>query len=254
MAGSQSLDRGIAVLELLDASTRPIGVREISRQLDLSPAIVQRLLKTLVAHNYVRQDEDTRRYSIGYRALSLGTSLERTDNIIVAAHGELQKLASNHMLNGYLGTLQGNRAVYLLSVQSAGPVAIRNDPGEVTHLHTTAMGKVLLASLTDEQAANLLGPGPLTKVTEATITDPHVVIASLEDVRRLGYSTVVDENILGVTSVGAPIRTASGSTRAALSVAFARHFAPQLTTEAAAALVMEVAERLSKQLGYSPPT
>jgi len=251
MAGSQSLDRGIAVLELLDAAPRPVGVREISRQLELSPAIVQRLLKTLSEHNYVRQDDETRRYSIGYRALSLGTSLERTDNVLIAAHAELQNLAAKHKLNGYIGTLQGNRAVYLLSVQSEGPVAIRNEPGEATYLHTTAMGKVLLASLTDEQATTLLGPGPLTRVTEATMTDPRDVIASLSDIRRLGYATVFDENILGVTSVGAPIRTTSGRTRAALSVAFARQFSPELTTEAAAAIVLEAARRLSKGLGYT---
>ncbi len=83
------------------------------------------------------------------------------------------------------------------------------------------------------------------------MTDPGEVVAALADIRQRGYATVVDENILGVTSVGAPIRTSSGRTRAALSVAFARQFSPELTTEAAAAIVVDTAQKLSKDLGYS---
>lgn len=251
MSGSQSLDRGLAVLELLDNSPRPVGIREIARQVSLSPTIVQRLVKTLADHNYVKQDEETRRYSIGYRALSLGMSLARTDNLITYAHAELEKLAEEHQLNGYLGTLHGTRAVYLLSVQGKGPVAIRNEPGEVTHLHTTAMGKVLLASLTDEQAATLMGPGPMAWVTEATITDPRQLLAQLESIRANGYATVVDENIAGVTSVGAPVRGVSGRIIASLSAAYVRQFCPDLTVEAAARLLMDAAGRLSAKLGYA---
>lgn len=253
MTGSQSLERGIAIIELLDASRRPLGVREIARSLNLSPTIVQRLINTLHAHTYVRRDDETKRYSIGYRVLSLGASLARTDNLIVMAQAELRQIASLHKLNGYLGILRGNRALYLLSIQSEGPVAIRNEPGEVTFLHTTALGKVMLSGLTDEQAATLLGPKPLPKVTEATKTDPADIVADLAEIRRLGYATIFDENIMGVVSVGAPIRDASGQVRAALSVAFARQFEPDLKLDVVVDLVVTAAHRLSAKLGYIQP-
>lgn len=252
MSGSQSLERGLAVLELVDTSATPLGVREIARQVGLSPAITQRLVNTLCTHRYLRQHEDTRRYSIGYRALTLGTSLTRTDSLIVAANAELQKIAGAKKLNGYLGILRANRAVYLLAVQSEGPVAIRNEPGETTYLHTTAMGKVLLAALSDEQASILLGPGPLQRITDATKIDPVQILEELQAIRLKGYAEVVDENILGVNSLGAPIYDATGQVRAALSVAYARHFEPDMSIEQAAAIVKAAAERISQALGYRP--
>ena len=77
--GSQSLERGLAVLELLDGSETPLGVRELARRLALGPAIVQRLLNTLGSRGYVEQAAETRRYRIGPRALGLGAESHPVD-------------------------------------------------------------------------------------------------------------------------------------------------------------------------------
>jgi DNA-binding IclR family transcriptional regulator len=69
---SQSLSRGLDILLLIDASPAPMGVREIGRQLNLSSAIVQRLLNTLLGYGFVEQDPATRRYRVGHRSMVLG--------------------------------------------------------------------------------------------------------------------------------------------------------------------------------------
>jgi len=254
MAESQSLDRGLTILALLDASPEPVGIREIARQLDLSPAIVQRLVNTLMAHNYVERNVTTRRYSIGYGALGLGNSLLRHDKLITTAYSVLQILATRHELNGYLGALRGARALYLLSVQSTGPVAIRSLPGEFAYLHSTAMGKVLLASLTDEEAAERLGPGPLPKLAAKTMTDPARVIGQLKGIRRSGYSVVVEENLPGVVSIGAPVRNLTSQVVAAISAAFTERSSPHLTTEKVIPIVCAAANQVSLALGWSDAT
>ncbi|WP_210054471.1 IclR family transcriptional regulator [Neorhizobium petrolearium] len=252
MAGSQSLERGLEILDLLDKSPRPLGVREISRQMDISAAIVQRLINTLAEYNYVAQDKETRRYSIGYRAFGLGWSLTRKDRLISVAKPELDRLASDHLLNCYLGVLRGGRAIYILSVQSDGPIAIRSAPGSLTYLHSTALGKALLAGLADSDAYRLLTAEPLAQVTPHTVTDPDKIMAELADIRKSGYATVRSENIQGVISVGAPVHDTSGSVIAALSTAFAEWSTPEFTVEEVAKLVMDSAARISQALGHQP--
>src|SRR5262245_58049515 len=118
MNRSQSLERGLMVLELVNGSPTALGVREIARSLDINTTTVQRLINTLVGFNYLEQVAETRRYRIGPRALGLGSSLLRHDKLISSANTELQRLANEHGLSGFLCTLRGNRAVYVLAVQS----------------------------------------------------------------------------------------------------------------------------------------
>ena len=249
MTKSQSLERGLDVMELLNASARPLGTREIARQLDLSPAIVQRLLNTLAERHYIRQNAETKRYGIGYQVLNLGSSLQGKDALLVESRKELEALTKEMRLDTYLAVMQDKQAIYLLSIQGEGPVTVRGEPGQAMPLHSTAIGKVLLAALSDEEALRLLTPGPLRAVTEKTITDPYLLVSSLAKMREQGYAFVVDENILGISSVGAPVRDSSGQVKAAISASFSRHFSPDIRIEEVADLVMRAARRIGRNIG-----
>lgn len=248
MTKSQSLERGLDVVELLNNSTRPMGTREIARQLDLSPAIVQRLLNTLADRHYIRQYAETKRYSIGYQVLSLGASLQGKDTLLVESRKELEALTKEMRLDTYLAVMQDRQAIYLLTIQGDGPVTVRGEPGQIMPLHSTAIGKVLLAAQSDEEALRLLTPGPLRAITEKTITDPYLLVSSLGKVREQGYAVVVDENIMGISSVGAPIRDVAGQVKAAISASFSRHFSPDLEIEEVAGLVMRAAKRIGRNI------
>jgi len=247
--GSQSLERGLDVLEVVEAAGGEVGVREIGRRLRLSPTIVQRLVTSLARRGYVEKNSDTQRYRLGYRAMVLGASSEHGSDYIVTARRELERLARDHRLNGFVSVLHGGRAVYLLAVQADGPVAIKVDPGSEMPLHSTAAGKVLLASVGDAEARKLLGGGRLTAITPHTITDPAALVAVLAKVRRQRYALVVEENIRGVLSVGAPIVDRHGRVLAALSVAFPKYLEAGLTLQSVTPLVTGAAERISRAVG-----
>ena len=153
--GSQSLERGLDVLEVVEAEGGEIGVREIARRLELSPTIVQRMVTSLARRGYVDKNAETARYRLGYRALALGANGERGADYIGTARRELERLARGQSLNGFISVLHGGRAVYLLAVQAEGPVAIKVAPGSEMPLHSTAAGKVLLASQSDAEARKL---------------------------------------------------------------------------------------------------
>ena len=249
--GSQSLERGLDILEMIEAEGGDIGVRELARRVGLSPTIVQRLISSLAARGYIEKNSETSRYHLGHRSLVLGASGELAFDYAVAARRELERLAHEYRLNGYVSVLRGGRAIYLLAVQADGPVAIKVSPGSEMPLHSTSAGKVLLASLGDGEARKLVGGRKLAAITPHTITDPATLVASLAKVRRQGFATVAEENIPGVLSVGAPIRDRAGNVVAALSVAFPKYLDAGLTLQSVEPLVTGAALRVSRTLGAS---
>lgn len=244
---SQSLARGLDILMVIDASPVPMGVREIGRHLELSSAIVQRLLNTLLSYGFVEQDPSTRRYRIGHRSMALGASNRNADGLMRSAHDILRKLADEESLNGYLGAISGDRGIYLLSVPSRR-IILRVDAGEPLSMHCTALGKILLAALPMRQARALLGDGPLPKKTEHTIVDPETVLAQLPSIRRAGYSQVREENLPGVISVAAPIANESGTIVAGLSLAYAMGTI-SIPHDRVVELAIEAAHKISRSLG-----
>ena len=252
-AGSQSLERGLDVLEVVESEGAEIGVREIARRLELSPTIVQRMVTSLARRGYVDRDAETARYRLGYRALALGANSNGGADYIGTARRELERLARGHSLNGFVSVLHGGRAVYLLAVQAEGPVAIKVAPGSEMPLHSTAAGKVLLAAQSDGEARKLLGHGKLAAITPHTQTEPAAVIAGLARVRKQGFATVAEENIRGVLSVGAPIRDRDGKLLAALSVAFPKYLDASQTLQSVTPLVVTAAQRISRAVGHALP-
>ena len=248
-SGSQSLERGLDILEMIEAESGDIGVRELARRLELSPTIVQRLVSSLAVRGYIEKNLETSRYRLGHRSMILGASGERGVDYAATARRELDKLAHDYHLNGFVSVLRGGRAIYLLAVQAESPVAIRVSLGSEMPLHSTAAGKVLLASLDDGDARKLLGRAKLAAITPHTITDAAALVASLAKVRRQGYATVVEENIPGVLSVGAPITDRGGNVVAALSVAFPKYLESGLTLQGSIPLVTAAALRISRALG-----
>ncbi|OJU31406.1 MAG: IclR family transcriptional regulator [Alphaproteobacteria bacterium 64-6] len=254
MSNSLSLEKGLHILGLLKSSNEALGVREIARRLDLSPAVAQRMLNTLASQGYVEQDADTRRYQIGYAVLGLAQHVFQRGRLLSLTEAELQTMASESGFNGFLGVRRGATGVYVLGVQSDSPVVIRAQPGEVMPLHSTALGKALLFNLSDEAVANLLGEGPFESRTSRTLTNLQGLIEQLHLAHSLGYTTAISENIEGVISVGAPIYDAGGGTIAAMSVAFPRALQPKTKITDIAQKVLGAAARISKAMGFDETT
>ena len=222
-------------------------MREIARHLGLAPSIAQRLLKSLAAANFIEQTGAASRYQIGYKAFQVGNVFISQSTLHSAVMPELYALADQH-INGFLGLLRDTSIVYLATVQSSGPIAITHRPGAQTHLHSTAMGKAMLAEFLDAEVRVLLAT-PLPKLTARTKVSVPQLLADLEAVRRLGYATSDEENRLGFFSAGAPIRDASGAAVAVISGAVPTSGLKAQDRTRIALLVVEAAQRASRKLG-----
>lgn len=240
------------MLDAIDVSAEPMGIRELARALDISPSIAQRLANTLIEAGYLQQVVETRRYRLGYRALAIGSSMVRSDALYVNAAAELKLLADHRQLNGYLGVVQQNSVVYLHTVQSSGAIAIRAEAGSRVLAHSTAMGKALVAEMSTEEARTVLGPAPYAARTAKTITDAEALALELEITRKRGYAISDEENEVGVVSIGAVIRNSRAAAIAAISVAFLAAQHGKKEWSALADLLVRAAAKCSGALGYSP--
>lgn len=245
---NQSVTRAIDILNLLADNVEALGVREIARRLDLAPSNVQRLIKTLNKAGFLEQTEGTLRYKIGYRAFQVGSAFVGQNSLYSAVMPELYALAGEH-ITGFLGVLRERSVVYLATVQSEGPIAITHRPGSQTHLHSTAMGKALLAEMSDDAIRSLLGGRTLPRLTPRTkVSLPHLM-KEIEIIRRTGYSTSEEENRQGFFSAGAVVRDVSVQAVAVISGAVPTAMLKPSDHAVICQKVLEAAQNASRKLG-----
>lgn len=249
MSKSQSLERGLELLEAVNQADRPIGTRELARLLDLSPAIAQRLVNTLAERHYLQRDPETKRYMIGYQTLIYGASLMRRDSLLIEARKELGEVTRKLRVDSFMATLQGRQAIYLMCLTGDAPVSVRAEAGDVISLHSTAIGKCILSSLSDEIIEKILGPGPLRAITEKTITDPKILLEDIQITRENGFAVVQNENIDGIVSVGALVQQPTGGSPTAISLSFSPYFSKDIDIDEAAAVIKAAAKRISRVAG-----
>ncbi|GGB35685.1 IclR family transcriptional regulator [Tistrella bauzanensis] len=247
--GNQSLQRGLAILSELERAAESLGVREIGRRLDLNPATTQRLVNTLLDEGFLARDTERSRYSLGYKALSLGTSLLNDNRLVSSSMEVLQGLTQALEVNTFLGSLLGDQVVYLLSLQSQGPISINSRTGQPLALHSTALAKVILADLPESRALALIRARPLARFTGRTITGEDALVEHLHEIRRQGYATAIGENLTGIDSVGAVVRGSNGQVAGAISAAYAPTLQPGIRFDELTSRIVEAARDISLRLG-----
>ena len=113
--------------------------------------------------------------------------------------------------------------------------------------YASALGKVLLAGLSEDQAENFLR-APLPKFTAKTETDPRKVRKLLQEVRRKGFAVESGEEHQGVGCVGAPVKDTAGRWIAAMSISGPLQGTPFRMGQAQIGLLLEKAEELSLRM------
>ncbi|TCK21655.1 IclR family transcriptional regulator [Pseudonocardia endophytica] len=226
-----------------------LGVSELSRRLGLGKSVVHRLLVTLAAEGLIEHDE--RGYRLGIVMYELGEAVRVHMDLHAAAAPVLVHVREQTGESVQVGVLDGAEVVYVDRLESAHSLRLLTETGRRVPAHCTSSGKVLLAHL-DPVAQEGHLERPLARLTPHTITEPDVLRAELRRVRAQGWASAVDEREVGVASLAAPVRDASGAVVAALSVAapVARVGAKQ--RRKIAADVVEGAEAVSRRLGHSP--
>jgi len=216
---TRTLKRGIDVLEALArANEHGLGPSAIGQQVILDKATVTRLLRTLVEAGYVTQDDTTRRYRLTGRILWLAYRATVRLDLRTVARPHLTALRDELGETVHLAIMEDLRVVYVDKLEADNSIQLVSAIGQMMPLHSTSLGKALLAALPDEEREGKYARMDLSRRTDRTILD---LAALREEIRRTqlrGYSTDDRENEPFGACVGASIVGADGRPVGAISI------------------------------------
>ncbi|MCQ4129032.1 IclR family transcriptional regulator [Rhodococcus erythropolis] len=218
-AGTQTLIRGLRVVEAVAAQNQPIGVGDLSRQLDLPKSTVQRLLRTLQQEGWAETSHDpVTRWQLSPHLLAMARRNAPSQSLRDVAIPYLKELGERSGETIHFSVPDGDTQLVLIErVDSIHPVRTFNPVGAGTAFHTSASGKAWLAMLPDDEVEVLLAR-PLAKPTANSIVDPKNLLHQIHEARERGYAVNISENRAHVCALGAVVLGSFGRPVAAVAI------------------------------------
>ncbi len=260
MAGSL-LSRALGALELLANHPQGIALQAVADSLNIPKSAAHRLLASLMEYGYVRQDAASAHYILTMRLLSVALGFLARSGINDVAQPLMDRLAASTGELVRLSVIEGEppnqRQVWVGKAQGAHQ-GLRYDPdmGRTAPLSCTATGFAWLATMSDEEALQLVslqgmaqGPG-LGPNAPRTLKE---VLAAIELARERGYALVIDSSEPGLAAVATAVRHPVGKDAiGVLSVSGPSARLSEARMHALAPELMQVAHELG--LGYQAST
>ena len=245
----KSVETAIRLVEALE-ELGGAGVTEIANEMGLAKSTVHDHLQTLEATDLVVKDGRT--YHVGLRFLDHGGRARMRRKIYRISKPELQKLAdtTGELVN--LVVEEHGLGVYIDVVRGANAVNLDTYVGKREFLHSTAVGKAILAHLPSDRVDSILDTHGLPAETERTTTTRARLATELKTVREQGFATDKEERLAGLRCVAAPIVSDEGCVLGGVSVSGPASRMPDERLEGDLATeVMRIANIIEVNTSYS---
>ncbi|MEJ5149214.1 DNA-binding transcriptional regulator KdgR [Comamonas sp. MYb396] len=247
-----AVEKAFAILECL-GNQRDVSVTALAQQLALSKSSVHRLLQTLKALGYVAQDGESELYRATLRLFELGgKALENTD-LVREADEDMRRLGALTRETIHLGALDEDAIIYIHKIESDFGLRMQSRIGRRKPLHSTAIGKVLLAFMPAEQARELLSSQPLKLFTPRTLSSVDAVMDILPRVRAQEVAEDDEEAEPGLRCIAVPVFDRFGHVIAALSVSFPVMRCGADTPHYYRTLLKTASAAISQKMGWHAP-
>ncbi|HEY2266223.1 MAG TPA: IclR family transcriptional regulator [Streptosporangiaceae bacterium] len=210
------LHKALDLLECLAAG--PLTAADISKRIGVAKPTVYRLLNTLQSREYVSRDADGTRYQVGSAAMALGSAAGSEAGLVGLVRPFMTGLAASYGETINLAIMTGGEILYLDVLQSGHRLRTEIPVGSRDHLHSTALGKAILAALPDREARAILSTVELVPATPSTITALPALLRQFTAIRQVGYAVDHEENEIGSVCVACAIPGLDGRPIGALSI------------------------------------
>ncbi|WP_375501332.1 IclR family transcriptional regulator [uncultured Jatrophihabitans sp.] len=248
--GIQSVDRAVSVLEILARASEGVGVGEIAAELGVHKSTASRLLSVLEERDLVEQDGERGKYSLGFGVLRLASAVLGRLDLVGRARDVLQDVAATVGETVNIAVLRSHWAVNVDQVRGPAAVAAQNWTGQLTPLHATSSGKVLLAHESTTSRSRLIAAAGLARFTRHTHTTAAAVLAELDRIVEVGYAVALEEYEDGLNAVAAPIRDHTRAVIASISVSAPAFRLDLARIEEIVPELQDAARRVSERLGH----
>jgi DNA-binding IclR family transcriptional regulator len=248
---NQNLIKALQILDTFSGKRPEWGIRELGRELGINPSTVYRLVTTLYQAGYLERNPDTLVYSLGPKVMKLAGLYTHINPLPALAHKVFESYTHRFKYNYYLGSLVHFEVVYLAVLDGQGPIKVVVEPGGTTGIHTTALGKVLLAFRPDDFIHRFIEESKLPRSTPQSITDPARLWEQIYAIRAQHYAINDGEQFDEVGSVGAPVHDTKGRVSMAVSLAYPRYliYGKSLHLDELISLANKVAGEIEMRIG-----
>ena len=212
-----SVSKAMELLQILSGAEKPLLLKEVSALCGYPKSTVFGLLTTMRMYDVVTQTPDGR-YTLGVRLFEYGQQVKRSWDISRLARPYMEHLCQQTGTSVVLSFCKGGSVITLDQAEAGNGLRIVSDIGSRLPIYCTSPGKVFLAHMPRTGAETMLRSQSMTQFTPHTITDIPALMQEIDRCRADGYAVENGEYRIGLRSVSAPVYTAEGQVRYAVSV------------------------------------
>jgi IclR family KDG regulon transcriptional repressor len=249
--GVQSLGRAFGIMEEIARHRDGIGLAELSKRVGLHNSTTFHLVKTMVSLGYVRQLKDSKKYRIGRPLFALAASALDEVEMTSLATPVLAALSQETGEGTQFAARSGDAVVILARMSGPGAFQLKDRVGGVRPANCTAIGKIMLSSLTNEQLDRFLSRTELTASTPKSIVKPDLLRREVDNVRRAGMAIDDGEFDSELRCVALPVRDFTGQIIGAMGLSGPMWRVSHEVLQKHARAVRAAAARLSAEFGYT---
>jgi len=246
-----SVTNSLRLIKAFSEDEYEIGISDLAKRLGLAKSTVHRLASALLAEGMLEQNPRDGRYHLGLALFELGTMVRRKMDFTVEARPFLRTLMEKTGETVHLAILDRDSILYVITHESKQALRMGSKVGTRAPVHSTAVGKALLAFQPDEEIERIFAGG-LPPSTPNTIVDPKALRRELASVRSRNYAVDDEESEIGLRAVAAPIRIYSGNVVAAISIAGPVHRMAKKALLGWVQELLDAANAVSQRLGWQP--
>jgi DNA-binding IclR family transcriptional regulator len=244
---SQTLVRGLQLIEVIANGKTECSVRQLADELELPRSVVHRLLFTLEVAGYLVKNSPRSGYRLGLKLWWLGSTAIQELEIKDVARPLLQDVASETGELVNLAILDGKEVLYIDKIDSVHSVRAHIPIGGRAPAFCAATGKAILAYRSDDTIFKVASS--LKRFTKKTITKSESFVRHLKEIRARGYSINLGEYHEETGGVAAPILSREGDAIAAVGITVPLSRLPRKNIPNYGALVAAAAADISQRLG-----
>ncbi len=248
--GTQSIERALSLLALVSsAGVTGASLTELVIRSGLKQPTTHRLLTALGHAGLVEQDDETKRYYLGYESYVLGILAAPRFGIGVIAQGSVARLAHLSEDTAFLTVRRGFFSVCLHREEGTYPIRALVWPAGARHPLGVGTGSIaMLAALPDGDVRSIVkANAPLYKERYSGIT-PELVLDLVSDTRKRGFCGHSGLGYPGVGGIGVAVRDEYGQPTAALAIGAAESRLNKARQETLAKILHEEAEKIYQLL------
>lgn len=241
----KSFERMFAILSMFTMERTSLSISEIEKELGYPKSTIFRILNSLIKGDFIEQNPDTQRYSIGMQFFRLGSIFQSQLDLRNVSLPIMKQLSKDSQETIELNIIDETNRFCIEKIDS--PLAVRNfvQVGDRHPLHLGASGKTLLAFVDREQQDELL-----SRLMDKYDFDVSNLRNDLLETKKRGYAFTRGERVIGSFAVSAPILDGDGTLMATLTLAGPIQ---RLSEEREAELIQlltAAAKKISERFGY----